>query len=119
MTDLEATRLCAEAMEAPPDLPGASEIWSVSISYATGTKKKVSHWVKASYNPLENDAQAMALVKRFRLRIRSFKEALWEASTDPREDNAIDVLDPDLNRAIVYCVAALRGASSSNRAPSE
>ena len=60
MTDLEIIRLCAEAMEAPPTLPGSSEIWGVKVQIAP--EHKVTTWVRGAYDPFHNDAQAMALL---------------------------------------------------------
>ena len=61
MTDLEITRLCALAMgykEQPmrmaPPCP-----WPTGIRVSEG--KKAAHW----YSPLDDNAQAMALVKKF------------------------------------------------------
>jgi hypothetical protein len=63
------------------------------------------------YDPLYNDAQAMALVKKFKLCIDPFSEdgsncwVVWHPSKDVRNLGGLD-----LNRAIVECVAKLRSA---------
>lgn len=59
------------------------------------------------YNPLHDDAQAMALVKKFRLSIGpdddSVKWCVWD-----NEDSSIEqIWGDDLNRAIVECIAAM------------
>ena len=89
MTDIEMTKLCGDAMG-----------YQSSIR-DDGTYGK-------DWNPLERDAQAMALVKKFRLDVTNFfgfddgfhewrvrgTVAGWETSGSK-----------DVNRAIVECVA--------------
>jgi hypothetical protein len=104
MTDLEAIKLCAKAMggryDTHPDGIGR---------FIPSTAHPLQNiFAFDRYDPLHDDAQAMALVKRFRLRINSLTEALWCVETDPREDDPKDYVHADLNRAIVYCVATLR-----------
>ena len=93
MTDLEITRLCAEAIGLVRDAryfdPGALPI----------------------YDPLHDDAQAMALVKKFLLTVDFFAKE-WTAMShspfyvrDASSDNA--------NRAICECVAKMQTASVS------
>lgn len=90
MTDLEMTRLCAEAM---------------------GLQHFVDHegvWLRmeVKYDPLHNDAQAMALVKKFRLVIDRTDDGRWMLpSVSPG-----DVVNADLNRAICECVAKMQAA---------
>lgn len=97
MDDLTATRLCAEAAEI--------RTWDeYGKPYCKG------HFgLEMQYWPLTNDAQAMALVKKFRLNIRSLKRVLWEVYFPPNlsETHSATIADENLNRAIIYCVAAL------------
>src|SRR3990167_9306679 len=99
MTDLEMTRLCAEAagytltqasrLSAPQPSPEA-------VRACIG--KKASFW----YHPLHDDAQAMALVKNHGLHI------IWQPmcpDTWKVDDTEKVAASPDLNRAIVECVA--------------
>ena len=88
MTDIELTRLCAEAM---------------------GLK---------FYNPLHDDAQAMALVKRFSLRVErggmsgivGFMHTAkrWRVLADTPDIYKYETWDEDMNRAIVECVANMQ-----------
>lgn len=115
MTDIEMTRLCAEAMGwhvsewshmVPP--PSAS---SVPVS-------ELGEFGWHSFDPLLDDAQAMALVKKFSidilwswaeqvgcrivLRDRAHPDDLPEVSCDYK----------DLNRAIVECCARMQAAKA-------
>lgn len=96
MTDLEMTRRCAEGM---------------GLAFFGGSYEKPEHWIgnyetMQSYDPLHDDAQAMALVKRFRLVIGNVGEpATWCVNTD---DMQVTALNLNLNRAIVECVANMR-----------
>ena len=106
MTDLEITRLCAEAMETPPTLPGASSIWGFSKEFVSG---RVDTWVRSTYDPLNDDAQAMAMVKKFKIRLDTFFDETWIATANPWE-KPIEAENKDLNRAICECVAKMRAA---------
>lgn len=110
MTDLEITRLCAEAMEAPPTLPGSSDIWAVSIAYRP-EGKSTKCWVRSTYDPLHDDAQAMALVKKFDMRIAEHSYDHWRAAI-PNQQIGLDYTshEQDLNRAICECVARMQKA---------
>ena len=107
MTDLEITKRCAEAIGidkkfwpmrfSAPDMFGDESIFVTSIE-------------KPTYNPLLDDAQAMALVKKLELRLQE-PEALPSADRRwrvtcwlPTKSVAQNV---DLNRAICECVAKL------------
>lgn len=99
MNDLTATRLCAEAMGINPlDMP----ICQQCEEYGT------------EWEPLENDAQAMALVKRFNVHcIRHSNrgnETWWANTTGGLFKQGVN--EDDLNRAIVYCVAAMQEAKN-------
>lgn len=106
MTDLEMTRLSAEAMgydvfddyrDCHPHVDGVA---------VRGEGDGVTR-----YHPLTNDAQAMALVKRFAITIDSYPEAShWDARIfDKAATHVISGAEyvDDLNRAIVTCVAQM------------
>lgn len=97
MTDLELTKKCAEAMEI--DLIAGS-------LHPTGA---VYYWQRESgdaYDPLNDDAQAMALVKKFDLRIDRNDSENWSVCRDRGSERPPEQgWNPDLNRAIVECVA--------------
>ena len=105
MTDLEITKRCAEAMGidkkfwpmrfSAPDMFGDESIFVTSIE-------------KPTYNPLLDDAQAMALVKHLQLAISPPDSVVDWCVFDVNDDSA-QVFSCDLNRAICECVAKLRG----------
>lgn len=77
------------------------------------------HWfmdgnVEREYNPLHDDAQSMALVKRFRLRVFGSYPPYSESSISKDwivEQGGIraEARALDLNLAIVECVARMQG----------
>ena len=110
-SDLELTRLCAEAMglRVFVDAYGDMCIEQLDILSADNV----------AYRPLHDDAQAMALVKKFSLRLeRGGKSGIIGVShvarrwcvrgdtVDPFEHEAWD--EEDLNRAICECVAKMQ-----------
>ena len=109
MTDLELTRKCAEAMDIEVVEPGPQseppEYWMYHDNE--------DGW--REYDPLHDDAQAMALVKKFRLRLSfnifgnwwTAKEILANDGSPAQEES-----DSDLNRAICECVAAMDRGSA-------
>ena len=102
MTDLEITKLCAEAMGFewnPHRLEARVPI------FIEGTDKVFRRRWKP-YDPLEDDAQAMALVKRFQLNIGTPFPRVWI----PRDDGELAFVGmaDDLNRAICECVAKMQ-----------
>ena len=91
MNDLEITKLCAEAL-----LPNV--------------------WAHGEWNPLHDDAQAMALVKEFRLNIGEYWRSTkfssevvgWQVEINSRPFQTLPdctAKHSDLNRAICECVA--------------
>ena len=99
MTDLEMTRLCAEAMRIK------------HITIADGVYPK--GWAQNQYDPLHDDAQAMALVKKFELNIGP------DVQGDPAEEgwqvddytgDEFTAFNANLNRAICECVAKIQAA---------
>lgn len=103
LTDLEITRACAKAMGyriiENDLLPGIY----------CGDLPPRRNFTSNQYDPLHDDAQAMALVKRFRINIdqdKNYNDGVpfiaWARLPDGGWHSA-----PDLNRAICLCVAAL------------
>ena len=101
MTDLEITKLCAAAMGLPTDVAQEDE---------TGPYLKCSRYYR--YQPLHDDAQAMALVKKFRLSVNSYNDEyqVWPTRIDQDTAGKACTFHADLNRAIVRCVAKMRQA---------
>tara|TARA_R110000868_G_scaffold411755_1_gene708944 strand:+ start:44347 stop:44637 length:291 start_codon:yes stop_codon:yes gene_type:complete len=94
MTDIELTRLCAEAMGLQTTLPnGYKGVW-LGTCAADATQ----------YDPLHDDAQAMQLVKKFNIAL-GWNNPGWAAF---RQDTKKWVENADLNRAICLCVAAMQ-----------
>ena len=88
MTDLEITRLCAEAM-------------GYHYMNDTGTPAMILTQ-EGLYRPLHDDAQAMALVKKFNLHIGK-----WDSGWACEYRGQVST-NADLNRAICECVAKLQ-----------
>jgi len=106
MTDLEMTRLCAEAMGFAQIGETAGTIWTL----CHGGKY---HRDRIAYQPLHDDAQAMALVKKFPISIErdpwmEFSRHLVSIWTGKGWMHLH--IDTDLNRAIVECVAKMQAA---------
>lgn len=104
LTDLELTRACAIAMGYTLD--EFSLGWRVrmegdvfAIIPAPGTHPSIG-----TYDPLTNDAQCFALVKKFRLRI-SWNDLTGACMVLTRHEDSAVAPSDDLNRAIVTCVA--------------
>lgn len=94
MTDLEMTKLCAEAME-------------IQCSVMAGTVRS-DPYHNVEYNPLHDDAQAMALVKKFKLFVNHSdvdESPYWKTAPHGR---GVTTCNSDLNRAIVECVAKMQ-----------
>ena len=102
MTDLEMTKKCAEA-----DRSLAANLY---LQFLAEPESAPASWHEP-YDPLHDDAQAMALVKKFGLGILHTPKG-WYAQVDPREAIRNEA-SPDLNRAIVECVAKLPDDSIS------
>jgi len=97
MTDLEMIKKCAEKEGYVP----MQDVDGVYIEINDG------HMV--DYDPIHDDAQAMALVKKFRLVI-GYSNG-WSAQKRKEDGDATLICGsyhyPDLNRAIVECVSKL------------
>ena len=102
MTDLEITRLCAEAMG------------DIQMDFA-GTGDPYDLRGRRPYDPLHDDAQAMALVKKLRLVVCPEEAGGWSAGPEFGPLNMdLDVQNiPDLNRAICECVAKMQQAKGA------
>lgn len=103
MTDLEMTKLCAEAM----GYKYYSGTRIVTVLHGTGEG--------VEYDPLHDDAQAMELVKSLGLNVchgSQTKEAnKWEVWPD-NGPIGFTVFNADANRAIVECVAKMQRATT-------
>ncbi len=98
ITDLEMTRLCAEAMGYRILRERKA---SKQLDYGDAILVKE---LSSVYWPLHDDAQAMALVKKFHILIGTDSNH-WTAFI-PTVGRSIH--STDLNRAIVECVAKMR-----------
>src|SRR3990172_671584 len=129
MTDLELTKLCAEAMgfsliharsgscervcqKSEPGCYGECEIangtaWWLTPEIASFNKNKPRDQPPYGYDPLNKDSQAMALVKRFPL--ETIKAMDWHIKTVV---NVPELIERALtfNRAICECVANMQKA---------
>lgn len=120
MTDLEMTKLCAQSMGYQETInadPRAPKPKPPSILYSTGGSGL------ELFNPLADDAHAMALVKAHTLDVtwgmgeQRWRVGLWgivERSKDafipmaPKQGLLCEVRGYDLNRCIVESVAHLQ-----------
>ena len=94
MTDIEITKACAASL-------GFEGNDSVFVSVG---RVIINDGGNSIYDPLHDDAQCFALVKKFGLWLRQFdgKWHIRHVETDQ------DILDENLNRAICECVAKMR-----------
>lgn len=93
MNDLEMTKLCAQAM--------GYRICCEEETYCHTTEA-------GCYYPIDNDAQAMALVKRLKLSV-GFNQGWGCVKNDERGMLLSGAYHYDtLNRAIVQCVANMK-----------
>ena len=112
MTDLEITKLCAEAMGFKELSEERTYLWVAEIDLP----EHEAGWIP--YNPLHDDAQAMVLLRLFRLRVNYYgEESPWSVSSEKSRGDS-----EDLNRAICECVAKMQAArtqlaSQSTAAP--
>ena len=102
MTDLEITKLCAEAMGLP----------FRTAQDGTGHVLPLDTALWRRFDPLHDDSQAMALVKKFRLCIDGNESDDTEWLVEWWPEGAVMSesagLNEDLNRAICECVANMR-----------
>jgi len=111
MTDLEITRKCAEAMGLDWRLPTSPKVLAhphSALQYADDSSGEI-YW--RIYDPLNNDAQAMALVKKFELCLNCATPGAileWEAWYGDIDANQLSVANsPALNQAICECISKL------------
>ena len=113
-TDLELTKACAEAMELDVVLTANSVYIVIANEPPEWTKQFASGGQTAiEYDPLRDDAQAMALVKKCNLTIIRNSDdchSFWTVTDTGFEKSGHDVDNDDLNRAIVECVAKMQKA---------
>jgi hypothetical protein len=107
MTDYEMTKHCAEIIGLGYVRPCEENPRAIECN----EDPNESAWM--IYCPLDDDGEAMALVKRFGLTIDPQEDKLpftWRVvvATDGDWDNQIDSTGADLNRAIVECVAKMQ-----------
>ena len=112
MTDLELTKACAEAMGLRVQLIAEPKFHFADCPYyciPTPTEAP-----NPKYDPLHDDTQAMALVKKFHLHIgyNDINKSWYVAETLAWWKAFLDksVFNTDLNHAIVECVAKLQQA---------
>lgn len=99
MTDLEMTKLAAQATDYKLVYPDDQTL-PVCIESIRGAGR---------YDPLHDDKQAMALVKKFGLMIDTMADrCLGWMVCDPDASEDDRTVDVDLNRAIVRCVAHMQ-----------
>ena len=92
MTDLELTKACADAM-------------GLEVAEQLGGMRFLNTQYESSlYDPLANDAQAMALLKKFRFSVDDANNGDWFVVGI----GGAQAENPDLNRAICECVAQLQ-----------
>ena len=95
MTDLEMAGLCAEAMGLLVQHTTGEDVWRFPGNLL-------------AYDPLRDDAHAMALVKKFGANIcQDVDRTNWYASVAGGS-----AWGKDLNRAIVECVAKMQSAKA-------
>lgn len=118
MTDLEITKACAEAMELTHEWDDKS-VWLKVDNFSPGCEAQFIHkrghffnWIMR-YDPLKNDEQSMALVKKFRLQIEEHQDGngrAWGVFPSRQSESQVGVFAYDLNRAICECVSKMQRA---------
>jgi phage tail sheath gpL-like len=102
MNDIEMVKACAEAVGIELRRDSAQ-----SYKFIGGK------WYEHNFDPIHDDAQALALVKRLHLDIEQYQNSngtwYYVAQTHGTEYHACA---DDLNRAIVECVAKLHAAQT-------
>ena len=110
MTDLEMTKLCAEAMGEVLVNHDDEGLW-ILCPREQRESWSINGEPCKPYHPLGDDAQAMALMKKFHIQLTKTLRTpadpfgMWIAT---RTDKFMSEPNHDLNRAIVECVARLQ-----------
>ena len=115
MTDLEITKLCAQAMGFTAET-NWGPICQIRVDHGVGIHLRfgntTSSYFTQDYNPLHDDAQAMALVKKFCIEIHCRTDRNgWYAGLVESDGMTPNV---DLNRAICECVAKMQEKRSND-----
>ena len=112
MDDLEITKLCAEAMGYKIDYSSTAGGGAGNTGFDMDGAAVLDWHNGITFNPLHDDAQAMALVKEFYLNILSdpSQVSYWEVN-NPYDFEATTRNDV-LNRAICECVAKMQEAKA-------
>ncbi len=109
MTDLEMTKLCAEAI-------GIKVADDNGVLLYGPFRDNEGGSVFETYEPLDDDAQCMALMKRFCLDITPHNDGdhivFFVRQFNTLSDRQPSVENDDLNRAIVECVAKMQVAKT-------
>lgn len=112
MTDIEMTKLAAEAMGFKPEFDSENTAVYCNRHTGRGFQGKEARYGGFRYDPLHDDAQCFGLVKRFELRL--WKDPymdgspLWAACRYGAKSELEIYRDTDINRAIVVCVAKMQ-----------
>jgi hypothetical protein len=114
MDDLTIVKRCAEAMGYTVESFGGSDRpFRLRDKDGDCVMGIGSGWIMSKYNPLHDDAQAMALVRKFGLAIaKTVPTGEWTASAFPGPyPTCTQGISSDLNRAICECIANLKSES--------
>lgn len=112
LDDIELVRKCAEAMGIEVgDVPNVLGKLTYASGIEAGPYRGITQYL--AYDPLHDDAQAMALVRRFGLSIQPPR--LDPAGWHVWAANRIAKVHKNLNRAICLSVAQLSAAGCTER----
>ena len=118
MTDLEMTKLCADAIGHhaiggwQEQAPNAPCLWCYKVWPDPEDNGGIF-----KFDPINDDAQAMALAKRFMMDVDFFSGSASIPSLSPHGGHKfIAFSDESINRAIVECVAKMQSAVVIERA---
>ena len=106
MDDLEAVRLCAEAIGyamQPVDYSARTTLAHFNSQTDPDAENQ--------YNPFTNSEQCLALVERFRLNINTLTKGRWLVSTEGSFSARFEQQeDNNLRRCIVLCIAKMQAS---------
>lgn len=109
MTDIELTKRCAEACGWHCE-PAEDDRYRIYEATEDMTPIfGIGEWLMQRYDPLHDDAQAMALIKKFDIKVTKRPQyESWRAVAYHRTGEFLSIgTDYNLNRAIVLCVAGM------------